>query len=85
MPLCFIFKSFIVLHVAKKLKKGRERIARKGLCVCVCFFLKIYIYNCSCGYCGFFWVDQKKKKKIKCSFLGDIRGKKMERKSHSHV
>lgn len=43
------------------------------------WFLKIYIYNCSCGYCGFFWVDQKKKKlkkKIKSSFLRDIRGKK---------
>lgn len=39
-------------------------------------FFKIYIYNCSCGYCGFFWVDQKK---IKSSFLGDIRGKKKKK------
>lgn len=39
-------------------------------------FLDIYIYNCSCGCCGFFWVDQEKKKKIKSSFLRDIRGKK---------
>lgn len=41
------------------------------------FFKKIYIYNCSCGCCGFFWVDQKK---IKSSFLGDIRGKEKKKK-----
>lgn len=73
MLLCFILKSFIVLHVAKKLKKECERIARK-----VWVFLKRYIYIIAVvvTVVSFGWI----RKKIKSSFLGDIRGKKKEKK-----
>lgn len=56
MPLCFILKSFIVLHVAKKLKKECERIARK-----VWVFLKRYIYLIAVvvAVVSFGWVRKK--------------------------
>lgn len=72
MPLCFIFKSFIVLHVAKKLKKECERIARK---VFGFFYRYIYIIAVVVTVVSFGWI----RKKIKSSFLGDIRGKKKKK------